>query len=322
MVSCIVCNTPGADATADARSGDFARWNCRRCGSFVLSGTAEGVLPHRLLQAPLRPSLMSHVIRGMQRPDGSHLKVIDSAELDDFWQEAKLPTPMQQADNLIRWIGDNQPTQFERATASPEAIAATVGLPISPKGDSQGWGWLHAQIEPKGWYRQSDQGGGKVGLSLNLPGWEKYQELLRTDSSSRVGFMAMKFDDPVLNRVLADCFKPAVEQAGFELRILTDQQPAGLIDDQLRAALISARFVIADLSHGSHGAYWEAGFAEGLALPVIYTCEAQRWTESKTHFDTNHMVTIIWNEEDLDATARRLTATIRATLRRDAKFSD
>jgi hypothetical protein len=76
--------------------------------------------------------------------------------------------------------------------------------------------------------------------------------------------MAMQFGDAEFNRVVNDCFKPAVKAAGFELRLLTDGQPAGLIDDQLRVALRTARFVIADLTHANNGAYWEAGFAEGL----------------------------------------------------------
>src|SRR5215470_16220437 len=69
------------------------------------------------------------------------------------------------------------------------------------------------------------------------------------------------------------------------------------------------RFVVADLSHGSHGAYWEAGFAEGLGLPVIYTCEEDAWKERKTHFDTNHMLTILWNASQLTKAGDELTAT-------------
>jgi hypothetical protein len=84
----------------------------------------------------------------------------------------------------------------------------------------------------------------------------------------------------------------------------------------------AARFLIADLSHGNPGAYWEAGFAEGLNLPVIYTCEAGAWSKSKTHFDTNHMATIIWNETELDQAGKALTAMIRATLRAEAKPAD
>ncbi len=97
---------------------------------------------------------------------------------------------------------------------------------------------------------------------------------------------------------------------------------APLIDNQIRAALLSARFVISDLTQGSYGAYWEAGFAEGLGIPVIYTCEKTEWKENKTHFDTNHMATVIWDVADLKTAENALVAMIRATLRAEAKQTD
>ena len=279
MPNCIVCNTPNAQRQQG--SGDFARYDCSRCGSFALAGTAEGTLPDKLNEAPIRRSLMSHTLRRMQRPGDAHLRIIASNDLPTFWRQDRLPTPQQQADNLILWVGDTQLTPFEWAEATSSLIAATIGLPLSPSGDSQGWGWLHSQLETKGLYRIMDRGGGKNGLQLTMPGWEKYDALKKSNVVSRTAFMAMKFGEPMLEKVVADCFRPAVARAGFELRLLTDHQPAGLIDNQLKAAILSARFLIADLSHGSHGAYWEAGFADGLGLPVIYTCEASRWEESK-----------------------------------------
>ena len=69
--------------------------------------------------------------------------------------------------------------------------------------------------------------------------------------------MAMKFGDAELNRVVSECFGPAVARTGFTLRRLTDEQPAGLIDNQLRAAILGARFLISDLTHGNQGAYWD-----------------------------------------------------------------
>ena len=140
--------------------------------------------------------------------------------------------------------------------------------------------------------------------------------------------MAMKFGDEELNRVVNDCFKPAVKATGFELCVLTDGQPAGLIDDQLRVALRTARFVIADLTHGNKGACWESGFAEGLGRPVIYTCRKNEWdqrdqpSELKVHFDTNHHLTVIWDPENLQDAAAGLTATIRNTLPAEAKMTD
>jgi hypothetical protein len=59
-----------------------------------------------------------------------------------------------------------------------------------------------------------------------------------------------------------------------------------------------------------------------LGLPVIYTCEKSAWEKQKTHFDTNHLVTIIWHLSDLKRAGDALAATIRATLRADAKQTD
>jgi hypothetical protein len=159
-------------------------------------------------------------------------------------------------------------------------------------------------------------------MLLRMAGWERYHALKRAETVSRTAFMAMKFGDEELNHVIDHCFRPAVTRAGFELRVLTDSQPAGSIDDQLRVALRISRFVIADLTHGSHGAYWEAGFGEGLGRPVIYTCRKTEWDERKTHFDTNHLVTIIWEQDKLEEAGTRLTATIRATLPGEARMSN
>jgi hypothetical protein len=259
----------------------------------------------------------------MQQPDDRRLRVITDNELSTFWRSERLPTPQQQADNLILWIGDNQETNFTPARIDRSAIAAWIGLPISVPNDSTGWVWLHSQLQGEQLYRMEVIRQGRAfDLQLTMKGWERYERLKKTEIDSRTAFMAMKFNQTDLNRVVAKCFRPAVKRTGFELRLLTDRQPAGSIDDQLRAAILASRFVIADLTHGSAGAYWEAGFGEGLGLPVIYSCEKSAWQEQGTHFDTNHLNTIIWDLKNLTEAENRLVATIRATFRADAKQTD
>ena len=85
--------------------------------------------------------------------------------------------------------------------------------------------------------------------------------------------MAMQYNNSVLDRIVRDYFRPAVEQTGFKLLQLDDRPEAGLIDARLRNEIRNCRFLIADLSHANAGSYWEAGYAEGLGKPVIYTCE-------------------------------------------------
>jgi hypothetical protein len=324
---CIVCQTPNTKCepgVAPRGGQNFYRYDCPRCGSFALAENAGLELEGQLAQAPLRRSLMSHTLRRMQRPDHSHLHIITKEDLPAFWREERLPTPLEQADNLILWIGDNQTTPDVWAETTVPAIASTVGIAVSSGGnDSGAFGWLHSQLEKKQWYRQhSVSEGGKFRVMLEIAGWERYEALKKQRIESRFAFMALKFNQPKVGRMVQECARPAVARCGFELRILIDQQGAGLIDNQIRAALLSARFVISDLTQGSYGAYWEAGFGEGRGIPVIYTCEKGEWDQNKTHFDTNHMLTIIWDVDNLKRAENALVAAIRATLRAEATQTD
>ncbi|RLB07287.1 MAG: hypothetical protein DRG59_06600 [Deltaproteobacteria bacterium] len=155
---------------------------------------------------------------------------------------------------------------------------------------------------------------GVADITLSFKGWDHYENLRLGKTSYRKAFMATKFGDEVLDNVVEKVFKPCVKQAGFELFRLDDEPRAGLIDDQLRVAIQNSDFLIADLTHDNLGSYWEAGYAEGLRKPVIYTCEKEKFEKEKTHFDTNHHLTIIWDKNNPDTAGERLKATIRATL--------
>jgi nucleoside 2-deoxyribosyltransferase len=319
MPGCIVCENQGANSS-ELKVGDFTRFDCPRCGIFELTHSAESALEGLLVDNQIRRSLMSHALRKMH---GKPLRKIAASELPDFWHNERLPTPQQQADNLILWIGDNQETPFRAASIDRSALAAWIGLPISLPHDTDGWIWLHNQLEVKQLYQVGEVRQGRIlDLKLSMYGWEKYEQLKKTEIASRTAFMAMKFGQRDVSDAVEKCFEPAVKRTGFVLRLVTHGQTAGSIDDQIRAGIIASRFVIADLTHGSPGAYWEAGFGEGLGRPVIYTCEKTAWEQQGTHFDTNHLTHIIWDSKNLTEAENRLVATIRATFRADAKQTD
>ena len=83
--------------------------------------------------------------------------------------------------------------------------------------------------------------------------------------------------------------------------------------------------MVCDLSHGNRGAYWEAGFAEGIGRPVIYMCREDVFTtthEDRPHFDTNHQTIIKWNPVSPEIAAKQLKDMIRGTLPTEAKMED
>jgi hypothetical protein len=147
--SCIVCQT--AQCKRDDGKGDFARFDCPRCGSFVLAGTADTVLPEKLDEVPVRRSIMSHTLRRMQRPGDTHLRIIASNELPSFWSDT-LPNPQQQADNLIRWIGDNEvpdawthrilpdgPVPFDNRGKKLQKLLRLHGFTLKRQGEHEVW---------------------------------------------------------------------------------------------------------------------------------------------------------------------------------------
>src|SRR3546814_372746 len=89
---------------------------------------------------------------------------------------------------------------------------------------------------------------------------------------------------------------------------------AGIIDNIMRSQIRDAAFVIVDLTHDNSGAYWEAGYAEGLGKPVIYICEKAKFDKAKTHFDTNHCTTVVWTREKGEEFRAELIATLRRSL--------
>ena len=127
----------------------------------------------------------------------------------------------------------------------------------------------------------------------------------------------MQFDDPDLDDFVRDVVKPAVKRGiGYDLVDMRDIARAGIIDNIMRVRIRDATFVIVDLTHDNRGAYWEAGYAEGMGKPVVYICEKTKFDEKGTHFDTNHCTTIPWSKDDPERFSRELVATVQRSLGR------
>ena len=131
----------------------------------------------------------------------------------------------------------------------------------------------------------------------------------RTDSAQ--AFVARWFNDSV-KIAYKDAIAPAIKAAGYDHRPIEEADSLDPITDQIIAEIRRSRFVVADFTHGCDGArgsvYYEAGFAHGLNIPVIFT--AQEGT--KPHFDTSTYPHICWTPNDLPAFRTALTNRILA----------
>jgi hypothetical protein len=156
---------------------------------------------------------------------------------------------------------------------------------------------------------------------LTFAGWERFAELRRGTIDSRIAFMAMGYDKSHAEIAFPE-FVRAVDQTGFELRRSEQTPQAGLINNRMRVQIRAAKFVVADLTDDNRGAYWEAGFAEGLNKKVYYTCELAKFSTVRTHFDTEHHFAIKWSLDDLKNPTEELKAAIRNDFPAEAVQSD
>lgn len=228
---------------------------------------------------------------------------------------ADFTSPAVQAMNLIRYVGDEVSKSGEPIRRLPENIHEIIHAPTPVFADQlirELWGKSVIQmakpIERRGFSLFGN-------INLTLQGWEEYEAEKRGRVPGNHGFIAMQFGDPELDRFVECVVKPAVKDGvGYDLVDMRNVARAGIIDNIMRVQIRDAKFLIADLTHDNNGAYWEAGYAEGLGKPVIYICEKNEFDETKTHFDTNHCTTVPWSRDDEENFRRDLIATLRRSL--------
>lgn len=216
--------------------------------------------------------------------------------------------PLQQRLNVIRYIGDRVTTEGGPIEFTLESI-----MELNGNADRNLSVQLLSELEERGEIIVGRTINRQRFLytNLSLVGWETYESQKHGRLTSDFGFIAMQFNDKELETFVRATVKPLVKDStGYNLIDVRDVSRAGIIDNIIRSEIRNARFVIVDLTHDNNGAYWEAGYAEGLGKPVIYICEKTKFETKQTHFDTNHCTTILWSKDDIEGFSSQFKATL------------
>jgi nucleoside 2-deoxyribosyltransferase len=150
---------------------------------------------------------------------------------------------------------------------------------------------------------------GKLAATLTANGWQHVEELEKPNIESKQAFVAMWFDDQ-MTAAYAQGIAGIEQDTGFKPLPINRKQFNDKICDQIIAEIRRSRFLIADVTGHRQGVYFEAGFAMGLGLPVIWTCRKDQ--VDKCHFDTRQYNHITWEtpEELREKLRDRILATI------------
>jgi hypothetical protein len=163
--------------------------------------------------------------------------------------------------------------------------------------------------------------GGSDLVTLTSKGFEFLETLEFRGAETTQAFVAMWFD-PSMEAAYQSGFERAITEAGYRPLRIDRKEHSNRIDDEIIGEIRRSRFVVADFTCGlivhetrdvavaRGGVYYEAGFAQGLAIPVIWTCRAE--CIGHVHFDTRQYNHIVWNTPD--ELRERLYNRIRAVI--------
>ena len=298
-VQCPVCNKGDAEQLGPIEGRDATLLSCARCGRFGFDPPATDVIESEF--RGLRYILSAQI----RRASASGPPPIVTAESVPTLVNSAPPRPplLERADQVLLYLADHTVALW--AQFQPDV---DNDYPLIYAQDAEEFKGFITALFDLG-YVQLPEG------RLTLQGWARVDELRRGSPRSGQAFVAMWFDKD-MDSAWVEGFKPGIEKGKRFVAYRVDREEHNeRIDDRIIAELRHSGLIVADFTGARTAVYYEAGFAAGLGVPVIWTCRGD-WAD-KLSFDTRQFNHIVW---DNPAELRdRLDARIEATIPRGTK---
>ena len=288
---CSIWNTPAAQQPSFDRDG-YDVDSARAGGRYFVSGRAGALLDQadNRVRARLTSWLVEQRRLGVECPEIYDSTITMAEQRDDSPVHVR-------GDRLLQFIGDRTATIGSRVSFQKSNATTLLALAWSESTEYQEMGFLLSYLEQRGWIEKGESAMSMLTYILTVDGYSRLADLKTTATDSSQGFVAMWFDANMEN-AWEYGIKPGIEDAGYKAIRIDQKEHLNKIDDEIIAEIRRSRFVVADFTQGNDGArggvYYEAGFAHGLGIPVIFSCQAD--VLDKVHFDTRQYNHLVWKE--------------------------
>lgn len=317
---CPVCKTESVQCGWVGGQDTFLV-DCARCGRYYMSGTMISALGYKTDKERFAASVYLRE---------RHLKNLPPPKISTGGTEGKAATDGSYGIGWEAVVSEALPSsiseRIDRALSNFSRMAdpgkwfpilEELDWPLAYAEDHDSWRFVVEQLkEDKLIEERGPSSPGELlpdGLRVTPKGWNRVADIERGIAALQYkqAFVAMWFDGS-MDQAWGSGFKLGVEEsAGIKAVRVDFKEHNDKICDVIIAEIRKSSFLVADFTGNRGGVYFEAGFAKGLGIPVIFTCQKGKW-EKKLHFDTRQYNHIIWeNPEDLKT---KLQNRIRATI--------
>jgi hypothetical protein len=266
---CPLCKTFERDPAPSVEIGysvEKSFVKCSRCGDYYI---------HSDLTTPDRQPSEDYLIRlshfARAETEAGRNAVFSRANLEDTVRRAPRPSTFAgYYDRVLRRIAGE--CRFPGNDMTPIALLVLAADAFLPARNYEG---VVRQLHAAGLVEVTSFDPLGFSARPTLNGWLRVDQLR---ASSRRAAVAMWFD-PALAPALA-AIEGAVAACGFEppFRVEdagasrpNDPEAPNKVEDRTLAMLRKARFLVADATAHRQSVYYQAGYAEALGIPVIWT---------------------------------------------------
>ncbi len=297
--NCPICNRSNAKTDRLSDGSDRYKVKCDYCGEFIIDGTLKTRVSRNFEQYGER-FYFSGILRN--RFDEGIITEIHSNNIEMLPDSTFIPdNPIQTIDHLLKIISKKarRPSEkiyFDRRTDFPLLFAKSPDEFEFYLDNAVNHGFV---VPPQNF---------DDGHMLSLEGWQRLEQL-QTDVNNKKAFVAMWFDKS-LDDLWEKGFKEGLNECGLQPVRIDSEEHNEKICDRIISEIRNSKILVADFTGQRGGVYFEAGFAMGLDMPVIWTCRSD--DIDNVHFDTRQYNHIVW--EDYHDLKTKLVNRVKATL--------
>ena len=307
MDNCPICSEKVIHSSALA---DYYYVECPRCGSFSITRTAERSLSPFIETYPKKRQIIAMISSWIFRnPEYK----ITSEDIKNRFRGLRMPNFHEKSDILLLELEAHTEHAGELVRFDIKHPSWLASCFCVNKDEVKE---ILSYLETEGRISIPSKTISPImEIKIAPPGWAHLEKLKESNPDSKQCFIAMSFD-PLMRDVYVNGICEAVTAAGYDPCRIDYKEHIDKIDDKIIAEIRRSRFIVADFTGQKGGVYFEAGFALGLGLPVIWTCKKS--DIEGLHFDIRQYNCIDW--EDTEDLKERLANRIEAVLGKGRSF--
>lgn len=286
---CPICKLDQQKVLAEQAGSDKVIYDCTRCGAYTISGTAEAESERKNKSAQLSGWLRERNLLGVEIP------MLTSSFLKEVVNTLPLYSPREKQNKLLKAIELLTDYPGREVVLIPEHEASLAWA----ENEKEFEYYIKSLIE-RGLLELPSEGHRTLSdplypMVITAAGWDYLEKDQSNLASKTQAFIAMSFDKALLP-VYKNAIAPTIESTGYRPYRVDATPHLERIDAKIVAEIKNSRFMVADVTQQKAGVYYEAGFAHGLGIPVIWCV---RYDElENVHFDTRQYHHILWETED------------------------